>query len=165
MADIYISKTLKKPRNLAQADGSGVTSVKISSSATEVTTGANRVYRWNPERMEILGKKFLIEIIISRAWTYFTTKDPELKAYDWKKVRNLFRVKGMLTGTSWNDVAKRMYFMLMIFEDGGAFEFKWHDDTFNVNALDYQFYNEKREGVFTIHFTVDLIRLEAGTGV
>jgi len=168
-ADIYISKTLVKPRTLGQADGASVTSVKISSSADEVDTGdpgeANRVYRWNPERVEMIGKKILIEIQKSVAVSQFDSKDTANKVYDWKKVRTVYRVKGMLNDTTWNNVAKIMYFMQMIFEDGGSFKFMWQEDEFNVQVSDYQFYNEKREGLYSIHFVCDLVRMEEGTGL
>jgi len=161
MADVHIKKTINNTTaTMGQASMSGISTVTIAAAASEEKSAADRIYRWHPERVELVGKKVLIEVQRPVAWSQFTSKDPELKVYDWKKIRNVFRVKGMLSDTSWNNVAQIMYFMVLMFEDGGAFEYKLQDDTFNVNVVDYQFYNEKREGLFSIHFTIDLLRVE-----
>lgn len=165
MTDVSIKKTMKRSTTFGQATSTATETIELSAADTVDNTHPNIVARWNPERIEIIGKKELIETIRPVAWSQFASKDPQMKVYDWKKIKTVFRVKGKLIGTTWNEVAQIMHYMLLIFGDGGAFEFTWNDDTFNVNVFDYQFYNEKREGIFTIPFTIDLIKADSGTGI
>jgi len=170
MADVYLKKSpINRSRTIgsvaaSQATVSAGDSVTISANDTESATNPF-VIRWYPERIDLIGLKKLIEIQLPRSKNQFSTKDPENRVYDWKRLRNIFRITGKLTGISWNDVAKKLHFMQIIFEDGGALEFKWHDDTYNVNVINYQFWNEKKSGIWTIYFRIDLTKADTGTGI
>jgi len=162
MADVYISKSMKRARTLNRVNSQVGETIKISVSAAEDTTHPDITVRWHVQRVELIGtKKLYGEYSRFVPKTRHSERDPEKRAYDYKDVTQTFRLKGFIKKDTWNDSADVRDYCILIFEDGGRFTFGWQDDTYDVNVTNFVFYNEKRaDGPVKINFTIDLMKID-----